>query len=199
MVTRVSTALNHNIKSPNKYLNGSPIKTIMDNLLSSLRLSQTEFCKKYNADVLVLRKHAIAILKAVQNGTIENENTYGNFIVQNLGLEIKSGIPIKIDNIRAFFKNPDGAEAITVSNIHNIKGLEAEAVLAIAKTQQELLLWLETDRTTRESFRDKEKTDYPRLGYVAFSRAQKFLSIACLEEISAATAQKLNSLGVDII
>ena len=32
-----------------------------------------------------------------------------------------------------------------LSNTHNYKELESEAVLAIAKTEQELLLWLETD------------------------------------------------------
>ena len=88
---------------------------------------------------------------------------------------------------------------MTVSTIHTIKGLEADAVLAIAKTEAELLLWLETDHSIRDAYRDGEKTDYPRLGYVAFSRARKLLGIACLERISAETIQQLEELGVSVI
>ena len=74
--------------------------------------------------------------------------------------------------------------------------MESEAVLAIAKTEEELLLWIETDNTIREAKGDNEKTDYPRLGYVAFSRAERLLCIACLEKVSDITLKKLEMLGV---
>ena len=45
---------------------------------------------------------------------------------------------------------------------------------------------------------DRATSDYPRLGYVAFSRARKILCIACLEPISDTTKQKLISLGVEV-
>ena len=88
---------------------------------------------------------------------------------------------------------------VSISNIHNYKGLESDAVFAIAKTHDELKLWLETNFDTRDLYRDKETTDYPRLGYVAFSRARKLLCIGCLEQIDDLTTQKLEDFDVEII
>ena len=86
-----------------------------------------------------------------------------------------------------------------VSNIHRFKGLEVDAVLAVAKTEKELKLRLETDTAIRDAHNEKATSDYPRLGYVAFSRARKILCIACLESIKQDTKEKLKSLNVDII
>jgi DNA helicase-2/ATP-dependent DNA helicase PcrA len=162
-------------------------------------MSQAEFCAAYKTNSLTLRKHAVAILKALQSREIKDENTFGNFVVQNLRLTLKPGIPVKIENIRIYFQENVQTEVHTVSNIHTIKGLEADAVLAVAKNEKELLLWIEKDRQIRETYRGKEETDYPRLGYVAFSRAKKLLCIACLEQISSETKDKLTALGVEII
>ena len=85
-----------------------------------------------------------------------------------------------------------------VSNIHKFKGLELDAVLVVAKNEVELNLWLETDTTKRDSHSDRTTSDYPRLGYVAFSRARKVLCIACLEPISDTTLQRLIALGVEV-
>lgn len=199
VVRRIIAALGNDYLSPGKHSNVSPIKTITDTLLSALDMNQTQFCSVYKTDVFALRKHSIAILKAIKAGTIRDENTFGNFLVQDLGLELKPGIPVRIENIKIQFHTEGQSQALTVSNIHMIKGLEAEAVLAIAKTEAELLLWIETDRQVREAYRDQEKTDYPRLGYVAFSRAKKMLCIACLEHINEDTKTKLTNLNVNIV
>lgn len=198
-VKRIVAALDHKYSPPAKHLVITPIKSIIDTLLSALGMSQREFCTTYKTNPLTLRKHAIAILKALQNQVIKDENTFGNFVVQNLGLTLKRGIPVKVENIRSFFQESVQTEVHTVSNIHTIKGLEAEAVLAVAKNEKELLLWIETDRQARETHRGKEETDYPRLGYVAFSRAKQLLCIACLEQISAETKTKLVTLGVELV
>lgn len=71
--------------------------------------------------------------------------------------------------------------------------------MAIAKTETELLLWIETNQTIRDAKRDNETTDYPRLGYVAFSRAKQLLCISCLEKISDDTKTKLTELNVEIV
>lgn len=104
-----------------------------------------------------------------------------------------------VENFQVMVSEVDNREYMTVSTIHTIKGLEADAVLAVAKTESELLLWIETDHSVRDTYRNGEITDYPRLGYVAFSRARKLLSITCLENISDDTAQKLRELGVTVI
>lgn len=198
-IKRIVAALDNKYTPPARNDFITPIKSIIDTLLSSLGMSQSEFCAVYKTNPLVLRKHAVAVLKALQNQVIKDENTFGNFVVQNLGLTLKPGIPIKVENIRIYIQDSLQTEVHTVSNIHTIKGLEADGVLAIAKNEKELLLWIEKDRQVRETHRGKEETDYPRLGYVAFSRAKKLLCIACLEQISLNTKTKLNALGVDIL
>src|SRR5699024_10850688 len=76
--------------------------------------------------------------------------------------------------------------------IHKSKGLQADAVLVVAKAENQLKKWLESDEKVRMS----DKIDMCRLGYVAFSRAKEYLCIACLENISDLTKGDLCTLGV---
>jgi DNA helicase-2/ATP-dependent DNA helicase PcrA len=198
VINRVKAALNNQYMDPKKNSGVLPIKAIQDTLLSTLQMNQTQFCDKYETTVFTLRKYAVSIFKAINSGIITNENTFGLFVKDVLKLEMKEGLPVKVENLKFDFNNKEVGNYITVANIHTIKGLESEAVLAIAKTEEELLLWIETDHSIRESKRDNEKTDYPRLGYVAFSRAERLLCIACLEKISQSTISKLSNLGVAI-
>ncbi|WP_226036614.1 UvrD-helicase domain-containing protein [Aquibacillus saliphilus] len=79
--------------------------------------------------------------------------------------------------------------------IHKAKGLQADAVLIIAKTQNELKKWLEQD----EQKRALDKKDTCRIGYVGFSRAKKFLCIACLGGIDDILKKQLTNLNVNMI
>lgn len=193
---RIVGSVNNQYMNPKKATNVLPLKAIQDTLLSTLQMNQTAFCDHYQTNIYTLRKHAVSIFKAIHNGKITNEDSYGNFITGTLHLKMKEGLPVKIENLRVDFSNNDDGTVVTIANIHTIKGLESEAVLAIAKTEEELLLWIETDHLIREAKRDNEKTDYPRLGYVAFSRAERLLCIACLESVSDATLRKLKILEV---
>lgn len=198
VIKRIAAAVNNHFMNPRKESGISPVKAIQDTLLSTIRLNQTQFCERYETDVYTLRKYSIAILKAIRNGLITNENTFAIFIKQEFDLDLVDGLPVKIENLKFDFNHRSIGTVFTLCNIHTIKGLEAEAVLAIAKSEEELLLWIETDREARELKRDNEKTDYPRLGYVAFSRAERFLCIGCLEQISPETLQKLKSLKIQL-
>ncbi len=193
---RITASVNSQYMNPKKATTVLPLKAIQDTLLTTLQMNQTQFCDHYQTDIYTLRKHAVSIFKAINAGIITNEDSYGKFIKEVLLLQMKEGLPVKIENLKADFGGSDNGKVITIANIHTIKGLESEAVLAIAKTEEELLLWIETDHTAREAKRDNEKTDYPRLGYVAFSRAEKLLCIACLEKVSDTTLGKLEMLGV---
>lgn len=199
VINRIAAAVNNHFMNPRKENDTSPIKAVQDTLLSTIRMNQTQFCEHYKTDVYTLRKYSIAILKAIKDGLIVNENTFAIFIKQEFDLDLQEGLPVKIENLKFDFKSRSNGTAITLCNIHTIKGLESEAVLAIAKTEEELLLWIETDREIRELKRDNEKTDYPRLGYVAFSRAEKFLCIGCLEQVSEPTLEKLKNLNVQLV
>ncbi|WIL34607.1 3'-5' exonuclease [Bacillus stercoris] len=78
--------------------------------------------------------------------------------------------------------------------IHKSKGLQADAVLVVAKNEKELLMWLEDDKDKRLL----DQTDKCRLGYVAFSRPKEFLCIACLTPISKETIEILNKFKVNL-
>jgi DNA helicase-2/ATP-dependent DNA helicase PcrA len=198
IIKRIVAAVNNRYKDPKKVTSILPIKAIQDTLLTTLQMNLTEFCDHYKTDVNVLRKHAIAIFKAIRDGEITDENTFGVFIAGALNLSMKAGLPVKIDNLKFDVKHEEIGGVVTVSTIHTIKGLESEAVLAIAKTEDELLLWIETDHTIRDMKRTNETTDYPRLGYVAFSRAERLLCISCFETVTDATLKKLQNLGVRV-
>ena len=199
VIRRISAALDHHYVSPEKNSGQSLFKSIKDTLLSSLQISQTRFCEEYKCDIFHLRKICIATIKAIRDGVISNQDTFGKYLLEKFELTINVALPVMIENFQVMLSEADTQEYMTVSTIHTIKGMEADAVLAIAKTEAELLLWLETDNRIRDEHRDGEKTDYPRLGYVAFSRARKLLCIGCLEKITDDTIQKLEVLGVSMI
>jgi DNA helicase-2/ATP-dependent DNA helicase PcrA len=198
VISRIVAAVGNHYKDPKKSTSILPIRAIQDTLLTTLQLDTSKFCSQYNSDVNTLRKHSIAILKAINSGTIKDENTFGNFVQDVLGLKIKAGLPVKIENLRFDIRHEQIGNAVTVATIHTIKGLEAPAVLAIAKNEEELLLWIEASQSERDKKRTNETTDYPRLGYVAFSRAEKLLCIACLQPVSTGTLKKLEDLKVFI-
>lgn len=196
VINRITAAVGNNYMNPKKETGVSPITAIQDAILSTIQMTQTQFCERYNTNIYTLRKYSISVFKAIRSGKIKNENTYGSFIKEELKLEMVKGLPVKIENLKFDFNNRQTGNLVTVCNIHTIKGLESQAVLAIAKTEEELLLWIETDPEIRELKREKEDTDYPRLGYVAFSRAERFLCLGCLQEVSSDTLSKLEQLNV---
>ena len=77
------------------------------------------------------------------------------------------------------------------ASIRKAKGLQADAVLVVAKGVAELKKWLKTDRSVRVA----DKQDKCRLGYVAFTRPREMLCIACLKEPDAELIQTLQNLG----
>ncbi len=199
IVNKAISALKGNVLSPDRSINISPINEIRDTLLSVLDTNQSHYCETYNETSFDLRVKCVQIIRAIRKGEINNENTFVKFVTETLNLEVKNRIPFKIDNLRMSIEAQRSTNAIMVSNIHRFKGLEVDAVLAVAKTEKELNLWLETDTAIRDAHNDKATSDYPRLGYVAFSRARKILCIGCIESITAQTVSRLTSLGVDII
>jgi len=195
MVKRCASALKDNFITPDKQNRVSPLTEIKAIFLSSLSTNQTNFCSLYKCDRLELRKICLKILKAIRQGIITDENTYGKYLLEKLGYQIKGNVPPSIKNLKVKNSISKVADAAQISNIHVYKGLEADAVLCIAKTNAELELWLETDGVVREAKRTNETTDYPRLGYVAFSRARELLCIGCLEPLSQKNKDKLIELN----
>ncbi|MEC0432508.1 3'-5' exonuclease [Bacillus subtilis] len=66
-----------------------------------------------------------------------------------------------------FYENQFTQKLSNIKSIHSAKGMEAECVLVLAETQNELNEWLANNQKSEEA----------RIGYVAFSRARKLLCI----------------------
>lgn len=81
------------------------------------------------------------------------------------------------------------------ASIRRAKGLEADAVLALAMGLAELKKWL----TTNQSVRAADKQDTCRLGYVAFTRAREMLCIACLKPTDAEAEALISDLGIQCV
>ncbi len=81
------------------------------------------------------------------------------------------------------------------ASIRRAKGLQADAVLAVALGLSELKKWLTTDRGKRNA----DRQDKCRLGYVAFTRPRELLCIACLKPADAEVYALLQELGVHVV
>lgn len=187
------------------------IETVINPTLSSERLaseclrlvcaitckSQKNICAEKNLTQIGFRKIAIALLKKIKLNPSISESDFENILINEYGISKKvidhadnhNGIMIK--KLFSSVKSTTISSTDIKSTIHKSKGLEAEAVLVIAKTRKELQKWLETD----ESLRAADSEDVCRLGFVAFSRAKNMLCLACLEDTSILNTN-LTNLGL---
>lgn len=103
---------------------------------------------------------------------------------------VESYASIRMDKRLGAFLDTNGQNVADgyYSTIHKSKGLEATCVLVSARTKKELKKWLDYESA------DSSEDSY-RLGYVAFTRARKFLSIACLEEPDNETLKRLETMN----
>lgn len=129
---------------------------------------------------LQYRQFCFSILKDIKNPKISVDRHYITLQfsrVFKVKLTDKSNANIDIsDGIRKLKLVPKlASKEKYCSSIHTSKGLEATSVLVMAKTNKQLLKWLDFQNVTHNT-----DDDY-RLGYVAFSRARELLCITSLE------------------
>jgi len=104
------------------------------------------------------------------------------FVESNLKIAVSKSreghITRVFDDLRgALAATDDPAAGIEVSSsLHKSKGLEADAVLVVARTQNELRKLLENGAETRKV----DKSDACRLGYVGITRARERLFLGAL-------------------
>ncbi|MFA5878050.1 MAG: UvrD-helicase domain-containing protein [Candidatus Staskawiczbacteria bacterium] len=162
--------------------------------------SQKEICKIKECESLELRRMALKILKIIKSNDSISEDNLKKIIKDDFGISIEQNRNYKYNNNNSLLKilsilkkglsNPVNIK----STIHKSKGLEAEAVLTIAKSKDELRKWIETMPQKRSS----DTADVCRIGFVSFSRPRHLLCIACLEDCEDIKNYIL-SLGVKII
>ncbi len=171
-------------------------------LISSLTgANAKQLCETYKLDRIGLRKKCLYLAQAITKGEVREVETLESFIENNLGLRVDKTFPKKAtaDKVKKLSSDQSMDEGVRrremYSTIHRAKGLEADAVLAVAERKSQLKKWLMTDKKAR----CEDKSDMCRIGYVAFSRAKTILCIACLEQINNGLDEELQNLGVSTI
>jgi len=195
-VDRIIAAINNHYQTPLRGNEFSTLKAVQDALLSVVQMTQAKYFETNQTDIYGLRRSALKIITAINTNQISNENTFVQFVQQELKLTPVTGLPVKVENLKMSLSDTGLSGVPVVSTIHGVKGLEYAAVLTIAKNEEELNLWIETRISERDKTRNKRTTDHPRLGYVAFSRAKRMLCIACMTAISASTRKKLIDMDI---
>ena len=159
--------------------------------------SKAEVLDEMKLSLIELRKIAFWVLQKIKNDSEVSEEELIQFIKSIFSISLKRENQKTHELFRRLkmgFQYIGNSRNMTTS-IHKAKGLESSAVLALAEKRVRLEKWIETDYVRRES----DKQDECRLGFVAFSRAKDFLSIACLEPVSQSILDKLSGLGVQLL
>lgn len=153
----------------------------------------------YNLDEVQLRKLGIQIIDGISEEKMVTFDQVKSFLVD---MGFKPDTEVGSDKDENLFhrlyitvRRKLSRSNHTFSSIHKAKGLEADGVLVVAETVNQLKKWL----TTNAAQRDADSSDMCRIGYVAFTRAKQFLWIACLQKIDHELLSQLRNLGVGTI
>lgn len=178
-----------------------------DLVTSCIGLSKNDFLKEMYFDSfyeknMIFRAFCFFIMSKIMKKEITSIDDIKYNIKKYLKIDVDNknsliGVNEKINSIISHFNsseyNINEKEDHKHSTIHSSKGLEAESVLAIASSYNQITTWLDFDKCI-------DSGDSTRLGYVAFSRAKELLCIGCLTNTSIPKKikTKLDSLGIVI-
>jgi DNA helicase-2/ATP-dependent DNA helicase PcrA len=184
--------------SNNRRENNTLLGDALGLLSVALDRSQRRACEEFGMSRLQWRAEGVRLLRDFQVGQNSVDHLVA-FVAKAFGYKVsKSRLKLIEDSlsiIREQFKGLEsGWKSELYSSIRKAKGLEADAVLVIAKTVAELKKWLQTERSCRVA----DGQDKCRLGYVAFTRPREMLCIACLKEPDEELLQILQKLGVAV-
>ncbi len=163
----------------------------------ALDRSQKRVCEEFKLSKLQWRKTGTRLLRNLRAGAYGIDQLI-YFVSDAFGHTVsKSRIKLIEEGLRMlsseFTSDQSEHRCELCSSIRKSKGLQADAVLVVAKTTAELKKWLLTDRSCRVG----DRQDKCRLGYVAFTRPREMLCIACLKELDSELIQTLKKLGIE--
>lgn len=175
----------------------SVLKMALDYILAVSGRTQTDILEECNIPLIDFRRIGMSTLHQIRKESQLNESVIREYLKDMLPIRFncenqktRNSFENLVSNFQTF-----GSSSNKNSSIHKAKGLEASAVLALAETENRLSKWLETNHDERA----KDKTDECRLGFVAFSRAKHFLSIACLQPVDKDVLDRMKDLDVVIV
>jgi DNA helicase-2/ATP-dependent DNA helicase PcrA len=179
-------------------------RTLLQSALALLALcrgaSQQQLRKELGLDEHNWRKWGLELLRELRDSRIQDSDEFYKLWMPRLKVsnsgQRQAEIADGFDELRnSFLANQHAEWNDWSSSIHQAKGLEAIAVLAVARSLNELKAWCMTDRTQRKA----DKADTCRLGFVAFSRAMEMLCIACQKPLDGQMRTDLQKLGVKFL
>ena len=164
----------------------------------ALDRSDRRICEEFGLSRLQWRAAGTRLLRDLRAGAY-GVDQFIVFVTDTFGHSVsKSRVKLIDESLRMltaeFTRDRSTHPSELCSSIRKAKGLQADAVLVVAKTAAELKKWLQTD----QSYRAGDKQDKCRLGYVAFTRPKEMLCIACLKELDAELNQILKELGIEV-
>lgn len=175
---------NNNL-SKNFYMRNKNIFERMESLIIGLSgLNKKEFMNINEISKYEMRKLAVSVIniehfmeyKEVYEVFSLIQQKFKSLFSRDMRYSYDTKDIINFD-LKQFSSSRDSTNNIKCTTIHKAKGLEADVVLVIAKTENQLKKWLSASKTDMENVKDD---DY-RLGYVAFSRAKEKLLLSCLK------------------
>jgi DNA helicase-2/ATP-dependent DNA helicase PcrA len=178
-------------------------KTILGDALELLSLalgvSQRRAREQFDLTILEWRHLGITVLRKCQSAEFDAEmffeflnGHFGNVASKTRKEAVQEGLE-QIKNVMIAGLHSGDSERC--SSINKAKGLEADAVLVVARTLSELKKWLTVDRNKRQT----DKLDTCRLGYVAATRPRELLCFACLKPLDDEARHLLVDRGITII
>jgi DNA helicase II / ATP-dependent DNA helicase PcrA len=167
----------------------------LDLLSLALDRSQRKACETCGMSRLQWRGEGVRLLKDIKAGH-DNFEHLAAFVAEAFGHKVKSRSKSIEEALATISERLRKTESIPKSDLYSsirkAKGLEADAVLVVAKSVAELKKWLQTERSCRVA----DGQDKCRLGYVAFTRPREMLCIACLQKLDEEACTILDRLGV---
>ena len=195
---------NYDINKILEKINRSILQEISRCIFGLIDLKKSEVLEFTN--IIDYRKFCLKMLKEIKDKKFNDNDHRDNYIRYKFKItfnidfdnkiKLDSNLTKSLDNIYSVQTKRNANDAETqkslYSSIHSAKGLESTSVLVIAQTENQLKDWFETDINKLKTTDDKH-----RLSYVAFSRARRFLCIACLKNISEKLNRKINNLNIN--
>ena len=179
---------------------GRRTKTLLGDTLELLSValdrSPKRVCEEYQLARLQWRAIGIQLLNELRKDLYDFKKLEA-FVAQKFGIKIRDRSAKELEKDLSLFRSElirgtSKSSSELYASIRKAKGLEADAVLVVAKTNSDLKKWLQTDSSCRSA----DKQDKCRLGYVAFTRPREMLCIASLKELDTESVGMLDSLGV---
>jgi len=177
-------------------------RSVLDEMLKTITVatgrSLRQLGETQGMTRIELRKVAISLMKRIRSQEIHSSDDLLKQIEETCHIKISQEsahkeIDGRLSKIRAMLSSQNSEKDMELcSTVHKAKGLEADSVLVIAKSNNELAKWIMQDKPGREA----DKQDDCRLGYVAFTRARDVLCISCLEKINLKNRTELINFGV---